>query len=52
MTDALPVFSAQSGESGGVVLYSTALPAFSKKHRGNPVPTPGLSVAILCPRQN
>ena len=40
------------GESGGVVLHSTALPAFSGKHRGNPAPTPGLSVAILCPRQD
>ena len=39
------------GESGGVVLYSTALPA-SGKRRGNPVPTPGLSVAILRPRQD
>ena len=63
-TDALPVFSAQSGRRvwgrsavqhcASSVFWET--PGQSCAHAriewGNPVPTPGLSVAILCPRQD
>ena len=63
-TDALPVFSAQSGRRvwgrsavqhcASSVFWET--PGQSCAHAriewGNPVPTPGLSGAILCPRQD
>ena len=63
-TDALPVFSAQSGRRvwGRSAVQHCASSVFwetpgqscahAKIECGNPAPTPGLSGAILCPRQD
>ena len=63
-TDALPVFSAQSGRRvwGRSAVQRCASSVFWETQEqscahariewGNPVPTPGLSGAILCPRQD
>ena len=40
------------GESGSAVLCSTALPMFSGRHRGNPVPTPGLTAGRVNGEKN